>query len=82
MCHTYHRKISNEMKEGNVLAEVADRRISTYERDGKLKNLLKKTYLRHWVGALDARGNEAEAHSNSMDFARYPEIQYFELHGM
>ncbi|GMJ06822.1 maternal effect embryo arrest 13 [Hibiscus trionum] len=61
-------KISNEMKQGNVLAEVADRRIVTYEKDGKLKNLLKKTYLRRWVGALDAGGNEAEAPPNSMDF--------------
>ncbi|XWS39855.1 hypothetical protein CRYUN_Cryun18bG0090600 [Craigia yunnanensis] len=67
-------KISNEMKQGNVLAEVADRRIVTYERDGRLRNLLKKTYLRRWVGALDDRGNEAEAQPNSMDFARYPEI--------
>lgn len=62
------------MKQGNVLAEVADRRLGTYERDGKLRNLLKKTYLKHWVGALDTRGNEAEAQPNSMDFARYPEL--------
>ncbi|XVF01397.1 hypothetical protein REPUB_Repub04eG0085700 [Reevesia pubescens] len=64
-------KISNDMKQGNVLAEVTDRRISTCEKDdGKLRNMLKKAYLRRWVGALDARGNEAEAHPNSMDFAR------------
>ncbi|XVE49342.1 hypothetical protein DITRI_Ditri01bG0075800 [Diplodiscus trichospermus] len=66
-------KISNDMKQGNVLAEVADRRIVTYG-DGRLRNLLKKTYLKRWVGALDARGNEAEAQANSMDLARYPEI--------
>ncbi|XP_022763523.1 polyamine-modulated factor 1-binding protein 1 isoform X4 [Durio zibethinus] len=63
-------KNCHEMKQGNVLAEVADRRIGTYERDGRLRNLLKKTYLRRWVGALDTRGNEAEAQPNSMDFAR------------
>ncbi|KAL4354006.1 hypothetical protein GQ457_06G003010 [Hibiscus cannabinus] len=63
-------KISNEKKQGNVLAEVADRRVVTYEKDGKLKNLLKKTYLSRWVGALDAGGNEAEAPPNSMDFVR------------
>ncbi|KHG16396.1 hypothetical protein F383_22976 [Gossypium arboreum] len=63
-------KINNEVKQGNVLAEVADRRIATYERDGKLKSLLKKTYLRRWVGALDTGGNEAEASPNSMDFVR------------
>ncbi|KAK8564244.1 hypothetical protein V6N12_036372 [Hibiscus sabdariffa] len=62
-------KISNE-KQGNVLAEVANRRVVTYEKDGKLKNLLKKTYLSRWVGALDAGGNEAEAPPNSMDFVR------------
>ncbi|KAK6241201.1 hypothetical protein SCA6_006590 [Theobroma cacao] len=63
-------KISNEMKQGNVLAEVANRRIITSERDGRLRNLLKKTYLRRWVGAIDARGSEAEAQPSSMDFAR------------
>ncbi|XVE93516.1 hypothetical protein REPUB_Repub01dG0201400 [Reevesia pubescens] len=63
-------KINNEMKQGNVLDEVADRRIVTHERDGRLRNLLNKTYLRRWVGALDARGNRAEAQPNSMDFAR------------
>ncbi|OMP06827.1 hypothetical protein CCACVL1_01435 [Corchorus capsularis] len=63
-------KSSNEMKQGSVLSEVSDRRISTYEKDGKLKNLLKKTYLSRWVGAVDARGNAFEAQPNSMDFAR------------
>ncbi|XP_021277781.1 protein Spindly-B isoform X2 [Herrania umbratica] len=63
-------KISNEMKQGNVLAEAANRRIITYERDGRLRNLLKKTYLRRWVGAIDARESEAEAQPSSMDFAR------------
>ncbi|OMO63367.1 hypothetical protein COLO4_32503 [Corchorus olitorius] len=63
-------KSSNEMKQGSVLSEVSDRRISTYEKDGKLRNLLKKTYLSRWVGAVDARGNEFEAQPNSMDFAR------------
>ncbi|KAK8613580.1 hypothetical protein V6N13_101338 [Hibiscus sabdariffa] len=63
-------KISIEMKQGNVLAEVADRRVVAYEKDGKLKNMLKKTYLRRWVGAPDAGGNEAEPPPNSMDFVR------------
>ncbi|KAL4346789.1 hypothetical protein GQ457_17G003490 [Hibiscus cannabinus] len=63
-------KIGIEMKQGNVLAEVADRRVVAYEKDGKLKNMLKKTYLRRWVGALDAGGNEAEPPPNSMDFVR------------
>ncbi|RVW31333.1 hypothetical protein CK203_046248 [Vitis vinifera] len=70
------------MKQGNFLADIGEKRNATLERDGKLKNLLKKTYLRRWIGALDYSGNQAEAHLNSegnfsgrksnysMDFAR------------
>lgn len=76
------RKISHDMKQGNFLAHIGEKRNATLERDGKLKNLLKKTYLRRWIGALDYSGNQAEAHLNSegnfsgrksnysMDFAR------------
>lgn len=75
-------KISHDMKQGNFLADIGEKRNATLERDGKLKNLLKKTYLRRWIGALDYSGNQAEAHLNSegnfsgrksnysMDFAR------------
>ncbi|KAJ6345714.1 hypothetical protein OIU78_008383 [Salix suchowensis] len=56
------------------------RRLSNHERDGKMRNLLKRTYLRRWMGTLDT-GNEAHAstsgagsfsgkRSNDMDFAR------------
>ncbi|GLU03361.1 hypothetical protein SLE2022_205630 [Rubroshorea leprosula] len=73
-------KISNAMKQGNLLAETGEKRIGTNERHGRLKNLLKKSYLRHWVGTSDIGGNETEAHpsnegnlsgrrSSSMDFA-------------
>ncbi|KAA8545768.1 hypothetical protein F0562_020781 [Nyssa sinensis] len=74
-------KISQEIKQGKLLADIGGKRIFQ-ERDGKLKNLLKKTYLRRWIGTLDPNGDEAEAHLNyegnaanrrtnySLDFAR------------
>ncbi|XP_057963834.1 uncharacterized protein LOC131154982 isoform X2 [Malania oleifera] len=74
-------KIDHEKKRGNFLADAGERNVA-HERDGKLKSLLKKTYLRRWVGSPDFSGNEIEANlkneatcsgrrSNySMDFAR------------
>ncbi|KAF7127625.1 hypothetical protein RHSIM_Rhsim11G0152600 [Rhododendron simsii] len=56
------RKINLEMKQGKVLAEGGENRIQ--ERVGSLKNLLKRTYLKRWVGTLDSPGNEAEANLN------------------
>lgn len=70
------------------MAEAGENRIQ--ERVGSLKNLLKKTYLKRWVGALDSPGNEAEAHLNyegslgnksanyRMDVARF--VQEFMKH--
>jgi len=55
-------KINSETKQGKLLAEAGENRIQ--ERVGSLKNLLKKTYLKRWVGAIDSPGNEAEAHLN------------------
>ncbi|KAH9695144.1 Myosin heavy chain-like protein [Citrus sinensis] len=75
------RKICNEMKEEKVLAGNGEKRIVIPERDGRLRNLLKKTNLRRWIGTLDFSGNEGQAdlniregistrRSNSIDFAR------------
>ncbi|XP_058190245.1 uncharacterized protein LOC131307641 isoform X2 [Rhododendron vialii] len=55
-------KINLEMKQGKVLAEVGENRIQ--ERVGNLKNLLKRTYLKRWVGTFNSPGNEAEANLN------------------
>ncbi|KAL9417699.1 hypothetical protein AB3S75_040647 [Citrus x aurantiifolia] len=74
-------KICNEMKEEKVLAGNGEKRIVIPERDGRLRNLLKKTNLRRWIGTLDFSGNEGQAdlniregistrRSNSIDFAR------------
>ncbi|XP_062176354.1 uncharacterized protein LOC133881440 isoform X2 [Alnus glutinosa] len=73
-------KIGKEIKQGKALADIGGKKLVT-ERDGKLKNLLKRTYLGRWIGPLDVSGHEAEVHqnnegklfsrrSNSMDFAR------------
>ncbi|KAL6209957.1 hypothetical protein ACLB2K_020895 [Fragaria x ananassa] len=68
--HQLKERIGQETSRGNSSAEVGDRRLVTHGRDGKLKSLLKKTYLSRWVGTLDFKGNEAEADLNSMEFVR------------
>ncbi|KAJ4963383.1 hypothetical protein NE237_023322 [Protea cynaroides] len=55
---------SQEIKRGNFLANPGDNIVAIHERDGKLKNLLKKTYLRRWIGRLD----EEEGCINENDF--------------
>ncbi|PRQ22664.1 hypothetical protein RchiOBHm_Chr6g0252731 [Rosa chinensis] len=68
--HQLKERMGQETKGGNSSAQVGDRRVVTHERGGKLKSLLKKTYLSRWVGNLDLRGNEAESDLNSMEFVR------------
>ncbi|XP_044489943.1 ciliary rootlet coiled-coil protein 2-like [Mangifera indica] len=79
--HLLQEKISNGMKEGKHWAEMGENRLVTPERDGRLRNLLKKTYLRRWIGAQDFSGQDTQTHlnnagdmtarrSSSMDFAR------------
>ena len=69
------------MKPGKLVAGSGEKQF-VQERDGRLKNLLKKSYLRHWIGKLDSPGDDAEAHlnyegnvsdrrSNNMDIARF-----------
>ncbi|KAL6213240.1 hypothetical protein ACLB2K_012687 [Fragaria x ananassa] len=66
--HQLKERIGQETSRGNSSAEVGDRRLVTHGRDGKLKSLLKKTYLSRWVGTPDFKGNEADL--NSMEFVR------------
>ncbi|KAK2664848.1 hypothetical protein Ddye_003422 [Dipteronia dyeriana] len=68
-------KISDEMKQGKAWAEIREKRVGAPERDGRLKNLLKKTNLGRWIGPLDFSGSGTQAHVNnegvtSIDFAR------------
>ncbi|KHN30437.1 hypothetical protein glysoja_033175 [Glycine soja] len=75
-------KFGHEPKQGKGVVNTGDRQLVTRERDGTLKNLLKKSYLRRWIGPLDVSGNEVDSSSNnegkifnhrssSMDFARH-----------
>lgn len=77
--HQLKERIGQETNRENLLAESGDRKAVTHERDGRLKSLLKKTYLSRWVGPPDSRGIEAEGGLNiegnrrsnsSMEFAR------------
>ncbi|XP_073026999.1 uncharacterized protein [Primulina eburnea] len=64
-------KISQDIIRGKHLSESGEQR---QEKDGKLKNFLKRNYLSRWVGGSE--GNDAEACLNyekpnfQMDFAR------------
>ncbi|GFY90057.1 hypothetical protein Acr_07g0002540 [Actinidia rufa] len=73
-------KINLDMKPGKLVAGSGGKQF-VQEKDGRLKNLLKKSYLRHWIGTLDSPGDDAEARlnyegnvsdrrSNNMDIAR------------
>ncbi|KAF2320857.1 hypothetical protein GH714_031367 [Hevea brasiliensis] len=74
-------EIGHGIQERNSLMDSGEKRLFTHERDGRLRNLLKKTYLRRWIGTMDFSGNEEEAclniegnfanrRSSSLDFAR------------
>ncbi|CAI0439961.1 unnamed protein product [Linum tenue] len=57
------RKLANEAGQGNSLAE---KKQTNQERDVGIKNVLKKTYLRRWLGTLDSTGrSEVDVHSSS-----------------
>ncbi|PSS29264.1 Sporulation-specific protein [Actinidia chinensis var. chinensis] len=56
-------KTNHEITQGKLLAEIGEKRI-VQERDGRLRNLMKKTYLKRWMGTVGSPGNEAEAHLN------------------
>ncbi|OIV95018.1 hypothetical protein TanjilG_22215 [Lupinus angustifolius] len=47
-------KLGHETKQGKAV-------VDTGERDGGLRNLLKKTYLKRWISPLDVGGNENDS---------------------
>ncbi|MCL7028874.1 hypothetical protein MKW94_006663 [Papaver nudicaule] len=62
--------IIHERKRGNHLADIGEKNIAAQETEvGRLKNLLKKTYLSRWVGRQDPSENETKS-NNSVDYAR------------
>ncbi|CAN6554765.1 unnamed protein product [Malus baccata var. baccata] len=79
--HQLKERMGQETNRENLPAEIGERKVVTHERDGRLKSLLRKTYLSRWVGNVDFRGHEAAGGlnvegnlsgkgSNSMEFAR------------
>lgn len=78
------RKLDHGTKQEKGLFDTGERKVVTRERDGTLKYLLKKSYLRRWIGPppLDASGKEVDSspdnegkffnqRSSSLDFARH-----------
>lgn len=74
-------KMGSETRQGRVLAFAGEKKIAAHQQDGKLRNILKRTYLKRWITVGDF-GGAAEAHpssdggisgrksSDSMDIAR------------
>ncbi|XP_030522777.1 uncharacterized protein LOC115735596 isoform X2 [Rhodamnia argentea] len=74
-------KMGSETRQGRVLASTGEKRLAANEQDGKLRNLLKRTYLKHWItpghvgGAVEAHPSSdgsisGRKSSYSMDIAR------------
>ncbi|XP_038976387.1 myosin-10 isoform X1 [Phoenix dactylifera] len=73
---------SHSLKHDNYLADDSDKNIALHEREGRLKNILKKTYLKRWMGNdhsqhdTDIYGSSGKSNSTNkkdfkcMDFAR------------
>ncbi|KAK4743302.1 hypothetical protein SAY87_001303 [Trapa incisa] len=68
-----------EMRKDQLTAE--DNRLATHEHEGKLRSILKKSYLSRWINKVDFgrntsesshtnEGNFSSRHSNSMEIAR------------
>ncbi|XP_043713056.1 uncharacterized protein LOC122661650 isoform X2 [Telopea speciosissima] len=73
----FQENANQGIKRRNLLADLGDNIVAAHDRDGKLKNLLKKTYLRRWIGRLDdndGRMNENDftnkKSNHAVDFAR------------
>ncbi|XP_073220788.1 uncharacterized protein [Cicer arietinum] len=71
-------KLDHGTKQG---VDTGERNLVIRERDGTLKNLLKKSYLRRWISPVDVGGKEVDSspdnegksfiqRSSSVDFAR------------
>ncbi|XP_074333038.1 uncharacterized protein LOC141670883 isoform X7 [Apium graveolens] len=79
--HLLQEKVIQEINQGNPLRGTGEKRI-VQDKDGRLKNILKKTYLKKWIDPQDASGDEAgtdfskegtiseKVSHQSMDFAR------------
>ncbi|XP_056160841.1 uncharacterized protein LOC115690332 isoform X3 [Syzygium oleosum] len=57
-------KMGSETRQGRDLVSTGEKRQQAHEQDGKLRNLLKRTYLKRWITAGDV-GGAGEAHPSS-----------------
>ncbi|CAA0814238.1 myosin heavy chain-related [Striga hermonthica] len=65
--YSLHEKSSQESVQGKPASEIFGGEIKAgQEKDSKLKNLLRKSYLTRWVGGSEGSG----ADTHHMDFAR------------
>ncbi|XP_057450330.1 uncharacterized protein LOC130741435 isoform X2 [Lotus japonicus] len=74
-------KLGHNTRQGKGVVDIGERKLVTHEREGALKNLLNKSYLKRWIGPLAVTGNEVDGSPNnegkifnqrpsSVDFAR------------
>ncbi|KAK4258856.1 hypothetical protein QN277_005256 [Acacia crassicarpa] len=74
--HLLRAKFGPLTKEEKSVVDSGERKLVIHQQDRRLRNLLKKTYLRRWINPLDASRNEvdsdpnSEGRSSSMDLAR------------
>ncbi|XP_010530702.1 PREDICTED: spindle pole body component 110 [Tarenaya hassleriana] len=73
-----YQSLKEKMAEtgGEEKHENIERRIITHEKEGRLKNLLKKTNINRWIGVMEPSSREVGAHLYSeADYARM-KIEY------
>ncbi|XP_054777688.1 uncharacterized protein LOC129285809 isoform X1 [Prosopis cineraria] len=52
--HLLRGKLGPQTKEEKSVVDSGERRLVTHQQDGRLRNLLKRTYLKRWINPLDA----------------------------
>lgn len=68
------RNFGLQSKEDKHVVDSGERKLVIHQQDGRLRNLLKKTYLKRWINPLDVNRNEVDSdyrRSGSMDLARH-----------
>ncbi|XP_028788558.1 centriolin isoform X1 [Neltuma alba] len=63
--HLLREKFGPQTKEEKSVVDSGERNLVVHQQDGRLRNLLKKTYLKRWINPLDASRNEADRETNS-----------------
>lgn len=56
--------LNRAVNQGKVPPEIGEKN-GFHQTDGRFKSLLKKSYMKRWIGSLESPINEAEAHLNN-----------------